>query len=348
MPVHEYDESDIDTTQRVTPAIPPPPSITPTGNAGPQGGGSDPTNYQKTGTATQSYGKPDNKGTSGPAPSTTTCGGITNLDKRISVFRTHDKALWFMWLDTLYSNATNDISPGDTTTSSTEKTSYPQGTTVTAGGVPVNNAFIIPTGKNHTTTTPAPASSSLSDQTIFSVTDPLNPNTTIKTTALTAGDEILFYTRTLNESFNIPSDPNGVINNNVFWCLWSDGTNLKPIKGAKYFNLWYDDDLHTLDLVFWANINVDDLKVKAKDMYDSVRNPQLSDGSLDPKAQRVVFYSKGIYRQVVTTRKKGVSEATGMFIFSKPLMILNPGAKSGNTADPVVDEDYGFRFLELQ
>lgn len=339
MPLHDgssgVDDSDIDDVPRITPTITSPVTINvPTGSPSDGGGGSSPTNNQKSGTPYSNYGTTDNAGSSGSAP-ITNCGNSVNLDKRIKIFRTHDKALWFMWIDTLYNNTT-----GSTTSSGTTGSSSTNKTTTTTGTYPKGTASTTP----GTAATSSPAKV---DQTVFTLIDPVNPSKSYTTSALQEGDAILFYTRTLNESFNIPSDSNGVINPNVFWCLWSDGTNLQPIKGIKYFDFWYDEDKHEIDLVFWGNVNADDLKVKAKDMYDSIRNPTLSDGSIDPKAQRVVFHAKGAYRQFITTRQK-TTQAVGMFIFTKPMLLLNPGSKAGNSADPVVDEELGLRFLELQ
>lgn len=189
--------------------------------------------------------------------------------------------------------------------------------------------------------------------------------------SLVNGVDMLFFTKTTNSSLNLPIDKSGALNSNVFWCGFIDDANkFSPIEGIKYYDMNYNKKDNSIDLVFWANVNVDHLPQTKPDdngitqfgtfltgnkqevsapsdnniVYpDSIRDfyPVIS----DVKSQRVVFYSHGVYRDfVVSTATSSV--VTGMFIFTKPRIILCSGTVNGvseqiyNEIPPAMFMDY--------
>ena len=205
---------------------------------------------------------------------------------------------------------------------------------------------------NSTPSTSSPSTSAatqkLIDGTIFTISDPVS-NKSAKTVALNQPDNIFFYSRTLmGNSFNLPKDQAGSINSNVMWGVYFDKGAWQPITGVKYFDFSYNPLNKSLDLIFWSNVNYKDINVLGKeDLYNSVRPALLSNGDIDPNSQRVVFITKGFYR-LVNCDRTGTMTATGMFLFTKPALLLNPGPKNGDLADPVIDESLNYGFIEYQ
>lgn len=241
---------------------------------------------------------------SNSASTISTCGNAQILDKRVHIFRTHDKVPWIFYVDSVQ-GATNASS-----------------------------------GSNQT-----------SNPLQFNI---INPYTTISypTEALQQEDSILFYIKTLNESWSgYPVDKMGTITKQVFWAVWfnSDIKKYSPIRGAKYFSMHYDIDSHELDLVFWANTDINYIGVKDEDAYDNLVNPLTPGGDINVNAQRALFITTGKYDQVITNRTPtGTAQAlTGMFIFNKPSLLLVPGQLNGNTADAVLDTVLGPNFIEF-
>lgn len=198
-----------------------------------------------------------------------------------------------------------------------------------------------------TIATVTPAVQKLIDKTVFIINDPIS-NVQAKTAPLNQPDNVLFYSRSLTGSFNLPADQAGSINSNVMWAVYFDKNLWQPIQGVKYPAYHYDPIAKTLDVVFWANVNYKDINVKGKeDLYDSVRPALQANGDIDPNSQRVVFYTQGSYRAMVCDRT-GEMKITGMFIFTKPVLLLNPGPKNGDLADAVTDEMPQYGFIEYQ
>ncbi len=192
--------------------------------------------------------------------------------------------------------------------------------------------------------------------------------------ALPDNGSVLFITKSNTGKFNLPVDVDGTINPNVFWAGYIEEGIFKAIRGVKYYDLYYDKNEETIDLVFWSNVVVDDLPkrsqnvtsidqfgeslldgsavsgtaVEVNDLYpDSLKEPSLN-GGLDNNAQRVVFYTHGTLREVYFTLSNGSKIITNYFIFSKPALLFCPGRSNAVTADAVIDEAPEIRFLDLQ
>jgi hypothetical protein len=256
-----------------------------------------------------------------PSDSYTTgnCSGLTFLDRRLKVFRTHDKALWFFWVDSVYSNQYST------------------------------------TSKTKTSTT-------------YTILDPMLPaNGGVITESLANEENILFFTRTTNESLEASIDTAGALKDTTYWAVYEDDNKkLQPLKNVMYFDMWYDINQHTLDLVFWSNVLIDALgSYSPKDsasLYPtySVASVDTHSGSnnLNPNAQRVVFYCRGMYKSMITTRKTvntttkkstvNSPTTTGLFVFSQPMLLLCPGRAVKSRADAVVDiATIGSNFIEF-
>ena len=246
------------------------------------------------------------------------------VDQRAKVFRSHDKVLWFMFV--------SDVGQAGSSTNSSQDTHL-------QGSVWDENYTI-----------------SLGDQ--FGK----NMKKVIRPTGL---DGVLLLTKCLDEYLVVHSGnpKDSLLSKNVFWASYYDTKvgQFKPITGVCYFDFWYDTDTHVLDLIFWSNVYTNVLNDKSKnidDIYDGLTGPQNSDlfDTTRPQGpiQRVVFHCKGTYRAVTLSSKSsnnntgvlkmGMTEEqgatlAGMYIFSKPTLLLNPGQSNQDTdfGDPVVD-----------
>lgn len=253
-------------------------------------------------TKQQSTGDPKYSSTTGTSPTVPTTSGTAGssdhscsnnlvLDKRLKIFRTHDKVLWFFWVDDL-------------------------------------SAY----------------GSSSQGATAYSIID--FRGTQVSTDPLSDEDSVLFFTKTLNDSFELPIDAFGSLNTNVLWSVYydTDANKFKPIYGVKYFDMYYDHENEVLDVVFWANVDIEDLENGEVVYPDSLVDVHTAAGLNN--AQRVVFYTRGKY-QSVTSSRTGKATPTGMFLFSKPALLLSPGHSDRSNNDAVVDEAVDFKFLEF-
>lgn len=258
------------------------------------------------------------------------CDNRLFLNKQLKIFRSNDRGLWLYWIDEI----PNDDDAADSSIVSV---------------------------------------SSLAE---FYGKDSLSDSYTVE--KLEKGTDTLFFTKSTNETFNLPVDIKGTLNPNVFWAGYMEGSTYSPIKEVKYYDMFYDEHTDSIDLVFWTNIDVNELPTNVKsvktvdqfgtligddstsssstdssdvldDLYpDSVKVAMDDENKLDTNAQRCVFYSRGHSRSVQLTLSNGNKLVTSMFIFSKPVFLFTPGKGKESTADPVINEFPGFRFLELQ
>lgn len=158
-------------------------------------------------------------------------------------------------------------------------------------------------------------------------------------------DSLLYYSKTSTGGFNLHKGgvKDSTIGPNVFWAVYLDNDVYEPIKNALYFDLWYNEDSNILDLIFWSNVLQSDVSSEQGDLlYDKTWTPLNTDGSVVPDLQRILFHSIGSYKSVVATLGT-TSYPMGMFLFSKPIPILNPGDEM-----PVLDVNTSNnRFIEF-
>lgn len=248
------------------------------------------------------------------------------VEQRAKIFRSHDKVLWML--------AVADIGNGGSSENSSVDTRI--------------------------------ASSVFDENYTIMIGDKFGKN--MKSVARPTGlDDVLLITKCLDEHLNFHKGHpmNSLLDNNVFWAVYFD-TNLDkfaPITGVYYFDFWFDADTHALDLIFWSNVYTNDLKDKNKNvdfLYDGLKGPQEADlfDTTRPNGpiQRAVFHCRGTYRDVVLSNKSSDNKSggsmkfgmtqessgvvTGMYLFSRPVLLLNPGPSNSDTTfgDPVVDK----------
>jgi len=170
----------------------------------------------------------------------------------------------------------------------------------------------------------------------------------INTEQVSDKESLLYFMTAKKGSINVMSD--GILNKNIYWAVYQDSGKLHPIIGAKYFHIFYDEDLERVDLIFWANVDRDELQSESNipNVYPDELVDQFEEsGRANTSAQRVMFYSEGKIRGVVETRS-GKEKLTDIFLFSKPKLIINPNTLDIDTkSDPVLDVVPGFNFVEF-
>lgn len=215
--------------------------------------------------------------------SSTGCGNSVLLDKRLKIFRSKEKTIWFFFVHPLLGSTSNRYT--------------------------ISNTYGVLQGDTD----------QVSDE-----------------------DSVLFMARTDSESFDkLPVDIAGALTTSLYFAVYLDEGRYKPIIGVKYFDLWYDPDTDSVELIFWANVLVDSLSGDLSTVYpDSIRNGILTNGTFDSRSQACIFHCRGQKWDVTTSRKGGGAQtATGLFIFTKPALILNPGKiYEGSQADAIVDQ----------
>lgn len=178
--------------------------------------------------------------------------------------------------------------------------------------------------------------------------------------SLSNEESVLFFTKTDSETLTISTSGN--LTTDMYWAVYYNPKDkiYKPIIGAKYFDLSYNKETEILDIVFWANVNIDDLTTATGDsssssditldtLYpDSLRNTVDVTGNIDTNAQRVLFYTRGQYKKTISTRK-GKEILTGLFLFSMPRLLYNPGRVDQRAkSDIVLDQIPNFsRFVSF-
>lgn len=253
--------------------------------------------------------------------------GSAALDKRLKIFRTLDDALWLFYADkvkaTSSQNSTSNIRISSIAEFAKDKDS-------------IGTSYVIDD--------------------------------------LVEEDNTLFFTKTNRESFTLPVDIDGTLNANVFWAGYFDSDNkYKAIRGVKYFDFHYSVNNPSIDLVFWANVLSTDIPQTADTVGDVTQFGQqisvetstvstttanqpsdlypdslvLDEDANNGSTQRVVFYTKGYYKNVALTLTTGKQIVTSMFIFSKPLFLFCPGTEEGGTPIPVIDSGPTNKFIEL-
>lgn len=133
---------------------------------------------------------------------------------------------------------------------------------------------------------------------------------------------------------------------------------LSPLYNIKYYNLFYDHDTKTIDMVFWTNVRSGWLadttgEVEFYSAYPFTREKDLRN------VGRVLMATSGWYDKVLietkTKNDKGVEVTEqfrrNIFIFNTPYLVHNPGVGGefdSNQYEPVVDSiPWGFKFVEF-
>lgn len=174
-------------------------------------------------------------------------------------------------------------------------------------------------------------------------------------------ENVLLIAKTLTESFSIHSGHprEAILGRNLWWAPYydEDSGTFKPITNVYYQDIWRDPDAGWLDVTFWSNVykdDLDDTSITTATIYDGLSGPQESDiydSARSDGIVRCLFYTKGEYRTITVksgsggssgslkaglTEEKG-SVTVGMFLFSRPILILYPGQENSNTdfGDPV-------------
>jgi hypothetical protein len=190
---------------------------------------------------------------------------------------------------------------------------------------------------------------------------------------LPSNKNVLCCTKSTNRTFDLPTDKEGTITPNLFWAGYFDSNIYKPIYNIKYYDMFYDTNQDTIDLIFWTNVVVADLPsigtvssitqfgqfiggtsvtpsstITGIDLYPTYTCEENDTTFTDGEGQRCIFYSHADLKDCALKLSDGSILATSMFFFSKPVLLICTGINSDGSSDTVTDEIPSFRFLELQ
>lgn len=148
------------------------------------------------------------------------------------------------------------------------------------------------------------------------------------TVNLTVGDNILYYIRSQNQSFDV----NGAQNVMAVPCffLTTIGNAATVIANAKYPRVFCTPLSNIIYMTYWAN-----------EKEGNLGEPVKSDGTLENGWQRVLYTTVGTPKYMRCTLPSG-SINSMFYVFSEPVKILTPDKwDSGGGEEPVLDVTMG-------